>query len=650
MINKKSSLISEYSNLLFFWFVGVVYFFLFRLFFWFLYRSDISDNAQLIDYLKGIYMGFRFDVTVVFYFLAVPLLFTYIFIPLKKINFVKKTRQVFQWIFAIFSVVISVITLNYYKEYQNQFDHFLFLGLYDDQKAVAQSIFKEFNPFLNISVCITLIFILVKIFQFYENKTKIERFLDAIQLKYKNFIFSFFMLIFIIVSARGSFSEYPVRKFYSSITADEFINKTIVNPFRALSYAIEDYQELNDENGVNPYGDLPKSIEKQKTITGLLHKKTSAIATENPPEQIFLVVMESYDRYCLMGDYAELGGVNTKLKNIQNNGVHFPYFLPSSSTTMNSFSSIITTIPYTGVNTSIIGATNAYPSSIFNIFKKLGYETNFFYAGYLSWQNIKNFTRKQGAEHIFGAGNIEGKKGIWGVNDEDLFKKVLKTVDTDKKSINIILTLSYHQPYEIDVVSKGFPYKTINDLPENLKKVYDEKELPLKTFGHLWYADKMLGNFVKKAEKKYKNALFAFTGDHWGRKKLDHSPNLYKTSAVPFILYGEPVAHIKGAKNNAGSHIDITPTLLTLVAPQNYEYLSFGNSLLNTDNQNIGIGFQKVITPEFIQEFSGNATKQEPLDSNNKSEVKSDLKKKHDSLLYLGWHYIKKGDRLINNH
>ncbi len=223
--------------------------------------------------------------------------------------------------------------------------------------------------------------------------------------------------------------------------------------------------------------------------------------------------------------------------------------------------------------------------------------------------------------------------------------RVLKTVDSTKKSLNVILTLSYHSPYEVDVFSKGFPYKTTNDLPENLRKIYKEEKLPLKTFGHLWYADKMLGNFVRQAEKKYENSLFAFTGDHWGRKNLDNSPDLYKTSAVPFILYGKSVEKNRGIKTNAGSHIDITPTLLEFVAPANYEYLSFGKSLLNSENQNIGIGFNKVIKPDLIQKFSANSIKQQMLKSNKvEGEIEQGLKKHHDSLMALGWHFIRKGD------
>jgi phosphoglycerol transferase MdoB-like AlkP superfamily enzyme len=61
-------------------------------------------------------------------------------------------------------------------------------------------------------------------------------------------------------------------------------------------------------------------------------------------------------------------------------------------------------------------------------------------------------------------------QGIWGVNDESLFEKVLAKVDDQKNSLNIILTTSFHSPYEIDVFSKGFPYSSKEELPDKIKK------------------------------------------------------------------------------------------------------------------------------------------------------------------------------------
>ena len=50
------------------------------------------------------------------------------------------------------------------------------------------------------------------------------------------------------------------------------------------------------------------------------------------------------------------------------------------------------------------------------------------------------------------------KKGIWGINDVDLLKNVLDKVDSKEKSLNLILTISNHPPFEENVFEYGFNF------------------------------------------------------------------------------------------------------------------------------------------------------------------------------------------------
>lgn len=641
---KTNNLITEYSNLFFFWWVGVFYFFLFRISFIFIYRDDLVTNINFTDYGKALFQGFRFDMTAVSYFILLPLFSSFFLIPLGKEKIQRKIRVICQWIFVFTSAIISIITLNYYGEYNEQFNYFLFMGLHDDQNAVFQSIINDFHPILNTISIISLIYLLSKTFRHFENKKRIADFINSFQFKYRGIIVSILVIILFVGSIRASFTNFPARREYTAVTADDFLNKTIMNPIRSLNYAISDYKKLTKVEGNNPFGEMDKTLIKSNSIQELIHHKNTLDNFNNPPKQIFLIVMESYDSWCLNNPVLTDLGVNASLRNIESKGLSFTHFVPSANTTMDSFSSIVTTIPHTGVNMSLKGATNSYPSSIFNQFKELGYETNFFYAGFSSWQNIKNFTSKQGAENIYCAGEMNGKVGIWGVNDDALFSKVLEKVDPTKKSINVILTLSYHSPYEVDLKKEKYRYLTKNDLPKDKRNIYDEKQLPLKVLGHLWYSDKEIGEFVKQAEKKYPTALFSFTGDHWGRKFLDNKTTCLKDkNSVPFILYGKPIENHKGKSEIAGSHIDITPTLLQFVMPKNHEYYSFGNSLFQKNKEkSIGIGFDKAINYQLIEEFTEQGNKTQCFNQ----QINKDFKKHRDSILSIAWHYIMKGDAL----
>tara|TARA_B110000305_G_scaffold165632_1_gene183140 strand:- start:627 stop:2561 length:1935 start_codon:yes stop_codon:yes gene_type:complete len=642
---KKNLFLKELSDLLFFWFVGVLFFLFFRLTFILFYSSDIRESLLISDYLNAFFMGFRFDITAISYFLIIPFLCSYFLIPFFKGRFTKKIRIFFQYLFIVLSVIFSVITINYYKEYKDQFNHFLFMGLYDDKRAVFESILSDYNPILNSVVIIILVFILIKIFQFYENSNKIFTFLNKFKFEYKNTVFKILFLILFIVSIRGSYTEYPVRRFYAAVTADDFINKTITNPFVAIKNAILDYNEINKSYNKNPFGEIPLSIKNNfSSINNFLKKETSTNTfLIEKPNQIFLVIMESYDSWPLMNAYKNLK-LSTELLKIENKAVSFKNFTPASSTTMNSFGTIVTSVPYCGINISKIGALRTFPTSIFKQFKKLGYKTNFFYGGYLSWQNIDNFVRKQGAENVYGAANSRAEKGIWGINDEALYEMVLNKVDASKKSFNIILTMSYHAPYEVEIYKEGFMYKKKSDLPLEFQNKYNEEQTPIKSLGHLWYADKTLGKFVETAEKKYSSSIFSFTGDHFGRKFINNKPTLYESSTVPFIIYGRNIKNDLIKTNTAGSHKDIGATLFDLVSPKNQPYFSFGNSLINS-NKNIGFSYNKVITKNELKEFTKNyGTKTYNINNANNFEKK--YKQKLDSVMSLAWYYSVKGDSI----
>jgi len=432
---------------------------------------------------------------------------------------------------------------------------------------------------------------------------------------------------------------------WSYVTNDEFLNKTIVNPFKSLLYAKEDFNELNANlpNGKNPFGKVTDLWEK-KTICKNI-ERTSKGALIKQPKQIFLIVMESYDSWPLEDKYKALG-MSKNLSEIAANGIYFNNFLPASESTLNSIASIITGIPYSGVSQSQIGAINPiYCSSIFNQFEKIGYQTNFFYGGLLSWNNINNLFTNQGVENQYSAVDMGGKNesGIWGIEDEKLFKLVTKTVDNENNSFNIILTTSYHPPYSINLKEKGFPYNSISDIPDKMLKYYDGS-MSLKELGHLWYSDKCIGDFVKNVEKKFPNALFCFTGDHYGRRFINSKPNLKEKSLVPFIIYGSSVKD--SISSTPGSHIDIFPTLVEMISPKGFNYYSFGESLFNT--KDIGVGKVRSITKKNLEYYPRSSKIISfNLTSNKASKLDSSLSLlEYKKINSLGWHYTLKGDSI----
>jgi phosphoglycerol transferase MdoB-like AlkP superfamily enzyme len=644
---KWKGFLKELSNLIFFWLFGAVFFALFRAIFIWFFRNKISHDIGFSETVNIFLMGFRFDCTAIAYFLLLPLILLLLLSPFGKFSIIRTFRKIHQILFVILSTLICVITINYFKEYGDQFNHFLFLALYDDQKAVMNTILVDFHPIINSLIIVVTIILGVFIFRYFENKEQIYRILNKIKFKGSKYAIIILFLYFFVAGIRGSFSSIPVLREYSGISTDNFLNKTIINPFRSLKYAIKDFNRLNEVGDKNPYmSDAEfKAAFPQDKVTDIV-KKTAQGATIEKPKQIFIVVMESYDSWPLMDKYLAFN-FSSQLSAIAKNGTHFSHFLAAGNTTIDSFGAIMTNVPNCGINLSHIGTTTApFETSIFTQFKKLGYETNFYYGGYLSWENIGDLSKYYGVDRIYSGVDGGGRTdtGGWGIEDEKLFNLVMEHTDKNKYSLNIILTTSYHAPYTVDLDAKGFPYKSTDDFPASVKKYYDGA-MNIKELGHLWYGDKAIGDFVRKAEKEFTSSIFNFTGDHFGRKFPNSKPNLYEKSSVAYIMYGNSIP--KSLNLTPGTHIDIMPTLIEMIAPKGFEYYSFGESMF-AKGKNEGIAFDKMIDGNDLYYFpKGSNIEKIDLTTFKETNLKrSSLELKHNKLMALAWYYTMKGNDL----
>ena len=645
---KRKKFLKELSNLIFFWFFGVAFFTIFRLVFIAIFRQKIEHEIGFGEMLNVLLMGFRFDCTAVAYFLLLPFFLLLILAPFNQYKIIEITRKVHQVLFIILSTLICVVIINYFKEYGDQFNHFLFLALYDDQKAVFTTIIEYYHPFLNSFIIIITVILSLLIFRFFNDRNTIYQIFKKIRFKKSKYVFALIVLVLFVFGIRGSFSSIPILREYSGISTDNFLNKTIINPYRSLKYAIEDFNRLNELGDKNPYMDekLFKATFPQDKVTDVL-RKTAQGPTIEKPKQIFIVVMESYDSWPLMDKYLPFN-FSSQLSTIAQNGTHFTHFLSAGNTTIDSFGAIMTNVPNCGINLSHIGTVNEpFQSSIFTQFKKLGYQTNFYYGGFLSWENIGDLSKYYGVDRIFSGVDAGGKTdtGGWGIEDEKLFNLVIQHTDKNKYSLNIILTTSYHAPYTVDLEAKGFPYKSTDDFPASMKKYYDGA-MNLKELGHLWYGDKAIGDFVRKAEKEFIGSIFNFTGDHFGRKFVNSKPNLYEKSSVAYIMYGKSIP--KSLNTTPGSHIDIMPTLIEMIAPKGFEYYSFGESMF-TKGKNEGISFDKMIEGNDLYYFpKGSNIEKIDLSSFKENNLKTSIveENKHNKLMALAWYYTMKGNNL----
>lgn len=644
-LSKWNNFVKEISNLIFFWIFGIVFFAIYRTSLILIYSSQMRADNDIFEFWKTYHMAFKYDCTVISYFMILPLACALLFSYFNWFKLIRNVRIVCQYLFVILSALMCIITINYFKEYNDQFNQFVFVGLYDDKQAILQTIVEYYNPVTNSIAVILTIVLGILVFKYFEGKTNIYNLLVRIRPIWARGLFVLLAIGLFVCSIRGSFQKAPAIRSWAAVAADPFLNKTIINPYRSLKYAYQDFQELNQIGGDNPYGKDIATSYAQKTVREIIERHTKG-NTIDKPKQIFLVIMESYDAWPLSEKYKPFQ-LSTNLQRIADNGTSFTNFLPSGYATFHAYSTIVSGIPHCGLETSQIALMHEpYMSSIFSQFKKLGYKTNVFYGGFLSWHNLGAFTEHFECDAIYSGANAGGKteSGAWGAEDEKLFDLILEHVDPNEYTFNLVLTSSYHPPYNVDVYKRGFMYRTKDDLPKEAQEVYEDG-MNFTELGHLWYGDWAIGRFVDEADKKYNEAVFAFTGDHFGRRIITHTPNLLETSAVPFILYGNNIPKQKVA--TPGSHINIMPTLIEMIAPENFTYYSFGKSMFDTE-QNLGLSFEKAIDSDSLY-YSPRQAETSIIslgDNGEKQEPIFRYKDSYSKLMQLAWHYTVRGDSL----
>jgi phosphoglycerol transferase MdoB-like AlkP superfamily enzyme len=660
----------EISLMFIFWIFGIFLLGVFRIIFIIYFHDKIGTETTISDFAKTIMMGFRFDSAAVSLFLIIPFLCNAVLQPFNLHKIVYKSRKIFLNAFLFVSLLTSIVTLSYFKEYDSQFNYFLFEAIYDDQVAIAKTIFEQYHPFLSITLFAILLWISFYIVKMIELHIVSPKIILELKNRYLKILVVLLVCVLFFGSARGSFKRRPAMRKWSGITKDEFLNKTIVTPIRSLVYALRDFRRLQIVTDNNPYLKDSDISDALKNITGNFNNfqdLNSYLANEargekiKMPNHIILLVMESYDSWPLQDKYTSLH-LTDNLRRIGETGIHFKNFLPQGPSTFSSLSSIVSGIPYAGISVSIRGAKGGPAcTSVFEQMERLGYETFFFYGGFMSWHNLGNYIKNQGANNMYSAAHAGGKtvSGVWGADDDQLYELVLKKIPEGKKTFSIILTTSYHGPFTIDVIGHGYPYENVSDYPKTFQALHDGSNNP-NVLGHLWFTDKALGDFIKMAESKFPNTLFAITGDHYGRRYFHSRPNLYERSSVPFILYGPQISDDLMNSSNPGTHIDIFPTIVELIAPKGYKYKSFGKALQYKNSDDIAVAYQTAINKDStwsiipgrsISQWDGKEHRQISWDEIGKLSSRIDKTEiiidKFNWTAGVGWQFVMRGEKFF---
>ena len=262
-----------------------------------------------------------------------------------------------------------------------------------------------------------------------------------------------------------------------------------------------------------------------------------------------------------------------------------------------------------------VGKNPVFKMSPGYIFKDLGYKNTFFYGGSGTWHKIDNYAISQGfdeikfSNHILAFAKEKGLKepyeSTWGAFDHHLYEFVKDCAlnNKDIKSFAMIMTTSYHPPYDVPLAQFDIDYEKIDKFIDTHPKIHYDKDTMRKIFAHIIYQNKIIADFVKQTSESLPNSLFIITGDHYDGEFPYAQIDMKDNNSVPLIIYAPNLK--PKVLSNVGSHIDITPTIVELVAPNAYKYASFGSPLLSNDSKkpfapHNALGYNAVANERFL--------------------------------------------------
>lgn len=576
-----------------------------------IFADRISEQSGFADRLAVFGAGFRFDArsSSAFILPSFVLSVACLFVDLQKLA--EKIRGVMLVALVMLCTIMGGLNLGYFKEYHDQFNHYVLGVIFDDFSAVLVTIWKDYPVVWGALGAAALIVALIwagrrLVLRDWLGPRRAAKLCGSTGRRITLLAASLILLAFAV---RGSISNRPVQQKDAAITKDHILNKMVLNPLAAMRYAIMGHLELTGGKGLEVYlkdRDVRKAAkllaggDAEPADVDAALRRVARGPKGRKPRHVFFIMMESYDAWPSLEKYRSLG-LSERVLNLGGRGIFTRNFVSASSGTMTSYAAIITGLADAGVTTNYQPlARKPFPSSINPILQRLGLRTRMFLGGYFSWQRSDGFCTEQGFQELYSGAHITQwlKANEWGPDDRELYDFVLKTVDPAVPSFNFVLTSSFHPPYSVDVYGRGFPHK---EIPADLKEMFAGTNISMRELGHFWYADQMMGKFVDEAAKKYPDSLFIVTGDHWSRRFIGAKPTLYERTAVPLVMYGpEVLKGIKAPANLAGSHLDIMPTVFELLADKGFEYHSVGTDLLDPSREQVGFGREKIIGPDFL--------------------------------------------------
>ena len=636
----------------------------YRAYFMFYMAGYLSPSAGTDDVLLALLTGLRLSLKTAgavtlpaFILCSLPLLALPRLAPV-----LRRLRFCWGGLAAFAFAVLFQARFPFYRQFQTSFNMQVAAGLNDDAAVLAEMMLREYG--LLWRLCIALLLTAVSLYVL-RSLLLVRRTyaLPALRSGVQRAVFSLGLLFlfaaaFVFVRFGGSFTYAGgVNWENAGVTSDAFLNECILDDGQALYRVRSMHKRLKsgDIVGVDKEHVRALAVEaaghaelSADTLTPYL-TRTAQGARIPKPRHIFIVLGETYAQWPMLETYAALhaaDGIKGLIR--EPNAYYSRRFMPNGDFTSIAITGLVTGLSEVNQHVNYVARSlrEAYPTAMAPQFKRLGYAVDFWYGGVPSWEGMDRFSIAQGFDHFYGYPDFHAEKvNAWGTSDEQLFSALFQHLADEPPTVHLIMTVSNHPPYNIDVAAEGFDLARARAETAQLPNVDDPDQLALE-LGHYWYMDKIVTQFVHETMKKYPDSLFVITGDHAVRMNPSRTPTMYEYQSVPFVLYGQGVTPAVLAPDVVGVHTNIVPTLIELIAPAGFSYVSIAPSL--TEN-NMGAAFNRdyFLTRSVMGRVNTKETELLPGAAEEDPAAAYDLLQRRMAILRtLSWQLIEHGDSL----
>lgn len=355
-------------------------------------------------------------------------------------------------------------------------------------------------------------------------------------------------------------------------SANEYQNKTAYLTMDIVRYQKEK-SKMNAYNVFerNDYPLLKSSKQTEDVLTPFFE------SNEEKPNIVVIVVEGLGSEF--VGDKS-YSGFTPYFDTLISKSLYWENFVSTTGRSFGALPSIFASLPY-GENGFLELTDTPSHLSLISILKANGYATSYFSGGPSSFDRKVNFLEYNGIDKLidenkYGSEYIKTKSNeggfSWGYPDDQILKKTLASLDDETKPrLDIVLTLTNHEPFQFPEKEKYI--SNVESLVESSGKSSSWKEQILNhkdIFGSLLYTDEAIKEFMDAYAQRedYENTIFIITGDH-RLIPITQKDKLCRFH-VPFLIYSPMLKQPEKFKS-VSSHWDVTPSVLSYLT-NNYKF------------------------------------------------------------------------------